>query len=728
MLTIHSLELTDWCQHRSRKIELHPGTNCIVGPNGRGKSNVLSAAYALVAGKPLSDKWEDSIYWESDETILRMEFSVSGQRGTVERKYRAPISEEVIDGETRLVRKGGRSSAEIKFGGRHIKGSDAVTSVIEELIGVPMGIIRSHVFVPQRELGSLLFQQAAARSADFLKLVPHVGKAENACTALLQELNRFPAIEVGLDIDLLRADIEKVQDHIRIGENELKVLAKQKAEAEKKKAAAEEVVRKHTAATEATKKRVEFVRQVDAARAQVKREAAQLATMRKEEAEAKKLIDGMRAEVVKARATLATLVQTRALAEARERLETRVSSVRDSLTLLKPPKPADPKAESEVATMANTLNELYAERHAIDTVLAPLERGDTVCPTCGSPFENPAKKIKELKARLAVIREEVTPLNANKVARERELTEAGRAQVKYDTTRAGLVKQLQDAEQELGETPEAQHPDETQVQELSSTVDAFDEVERTLVDRQEKMTPLAIRVTQVEARIKAIEEQIAGLDVTILACPPEAKVQEAEDIFQRVGKLEGDRQRLEGILEASRDSLETDTRRLKDAEDLLVRAAAVSEYRALLEDSRRILHRDNLPKEVFSTYLAQLNGLCNEFMVEFGNPFAVSIDKELNISCFFPTGYTCGALRLSGGQQCVLSVVFRFAINQMFASKLGIVVLDEPTEYMDKDNIENIGRLFERIHEVGTETGCQTLVVTHAEPIISAFDSVTRIE
>ena len=72
----------------------------------------------------------------------------------------------------------------------------------------------------------------------------------------------------------------------------------------------------------------------------------------------------------------------------------------------------------------------------------------------------------------------------------------------------------------------------------------------------------------------------------------------------------------------------------------------------------------------------------------------------------------------------MLSICFRFAVNDLFAPNLGLLVLDEPTAYLDDTNKMHIVKLLEKIREYTTRSGMQIIIVTHEKYLIPSMDKV----
>jgi len=117
--------------------------------------------------------------------------------------------------------------------------------------------------------------------------------------------------------------------------------------------------------------------------------------------------------------------------------------------------------------------------------------------------------------------------------------------------------------------------------------------------------------------------------------------------------------------------------------------------------------------------------LTNKFLAHFNKPFSVKIHTDMGLTFTMPDGYTSDSpQRLSGAQRSILSVAFRFAVNEQFAKHLGLLVMDEPTAWMDQDNVTLTGAMIRKIQQVGSSSGVQTIIITHAAAIRGDFEKV----
>jgi DNA repair exonuclease SbcCD ATPase subunit len=75
----------------------------------------------------------------------------------------------------------------------------------------------------------------------------------------------------------------------------------------------------------------------------------------------------------------------------------------------------------------------------------------------------------------------------------------------------------------------------------------------------------------------------------------------------------------------------------------------------------------------------------------------------------------------------MLGIAFRFAIYNMFAAKLGFVILDEPTTHLDNDNVDIIADMLRAVRGHALSSGLQVIVPTHERALWSAFDHAVHV-
>jgi len=167
--------------------------------------------------------------------------------------------------------------------------------------------------------------------------------------------------------------------------------------------------------------------------------------------------------------------------------------------------------------------------------------------------------------------------------------------------------------------------------------------------------------------------------------------------------------------------------RLNRAEETARQASRNVEFSSHLGAVRDILHRDNLPKLVAQNYLELLEADINEILEVFGTDFRVSARDGLGFIADFPDGRSQPVPRLSGGQKVVLALAFRISVNSLFAADLGVITLDEPTAYLDDENINCLDLALARLRSLSEARGLQCILITHEKGLGHLFDHVVQL-
>jgi len=119
----------------------------------------------------------------------------------------------------------------------------------------------------------------------------------------------------------------------------------------------------------------------------------------------------------------------------------------------------------------------------------------------------------------------------------------------------------------------------------------------------------------------------------------------------------------------------------------------------------------------------QMNKMCssiNHYLASFNAEYRVSVDEDNEFICDFGSK-TRPSSDLSCGQKVVLSLAFRFASCEIFSSGVNLIVLDEPTTWLDKETILNFKGIIESISQLSDSNNLQVLLVTHERSLIPYF-------
>lgn len=720
MLTIQRLQLTNWCQHVKLDKTFGATTTGIIGRNGAGKSNTVGALHFALRGTTLSNTTlEDCINFGADSAEVKLWFAAGSVEGTVTRTLTAARHENG-------ARESCKSTAKLVFGEETVTGVKKVQERMVDLLGVKGEVLSEHVFISQDSLNALLFSTPADRVNGMIMLMPEIGKAAWLRGELAKELAIYPELMLTTpltaiqdQVDLAAAQMEDAHASLVLAEEELK-------ESAPLQEAAQTALARHAAAEEAVTVVAGLKRTLDSLTdpSYIESQYAQTA-----------------AEVEQLSAALPTLDAAYAQAEAalrahngqvfaRDRMSTLQKMQTDTaarLAAMSPPAaPAEVNLDELDRLIAASAGEAQQIRKWLDKCLA----GVSVCPTCGQSVPPVAeeqkaaetRRLTELDAAVAQATAMRRDVQAAATAYERDSAVYAAAKQSMESTMAQTSAEIAglqlDPASILTDAQVKQHQEMIAAHGTAST--KLRELSTRASQLQASLSTTTAQRSKLEAQIQGCEEQLKNLLAEPALAECRATIARANEARTNVAKWLATKEMAAKTLESTRATLEE---AIKLSEKVTVRKA----YRARLEEARNLLHRDNLPTKLLAQKAVALRDSCNRFLQMFGSPFALNVFGDMSMTCTLASGHEVPIQMLSGGQRSVLSVCMRFAVNELFSRHLGLLVLDEPSASMDRDNVMSMRRLFEQVHSVSLKTGVQTVVITHHQELLGAFDAVIEI-
>ena len=170
-------------------------------------------------------------------------------------------------------------------------------------------------------------------------------------------------------------------------------------------------------------------------------------------------------------------------------------------------------------------------------------------------------------------------------------------------------------------------------------------------------------------------------------------------------------------------------KKLDDYKEKLQMDEKLADRKSVLEGVVSLLASDRFPRFVISSWLKMIEASINNYLAAFNAPFRAEAQDNTDIVCKFNDGKTLDAWALSGGQQVVLAVAWRLALHYTFSrsESCGFLTLDEPTTFLDSDNIDNLVSVLNSVKTIAENSGLQVLVITHASQLSPLFDNVIQI-
>jgi DNA repair exonuclease SbcCD ATPase subunit len=268
--------------------------------------------------------------------------------------------------------------------------------------------------------------------------------------------------------------------------------------------------------------------------------------------------------------------------------------------------------------------------------------------------------------------------------------------------------------------------EESVVNDYEELISRYQRMQTSLQEMKSQYSITSQALILSSSRLDELNKELNQVSVDLLDITPE----ELEDLSQaseqllpankqykeltiRIGSLEGRLIQYEGIV--------------NKLEEQLSKELKLKKLHNILGMVRDVLHPTMLPKRVLQEYATLINRRIHYYLQIWEAPFRVYLDDNLAFLAEYPDGKTHPAARLSGGQKIVASISFRLAMADTFAKDVGILILDEPSNHLDKDNITHLQNLLLRLKELTGSTGKQIIIVTHEEQLSGFFDHVVKL-
>jgi hypothetical protein len=133
--------------------------------------------------------------------------------------------------------------------------------------------------------------------------------------------------------------------------------------------------------------------------------------------------------------------------------------------------------------------------------------------------------------------------------------------------------------------------------------------------------------------------------------------------------------------------------------------------KADLERCRALLHRNEAPARVAAAYVEKINDNLTEWQKDLDVP-PFRIDESFNFVVEEGAKSIPLLQAMSVGQRRVAAIAFRMSLLDLVGG-VGFMVFDEPTAYVDSDNIRTVADAFRKLGDKAGRTGLTIWVATH---------------
>lgn len=381
-----------------------------------------------------------------------------------------------------------------------------------------------------------------------------------------------------------------------------------------------------------------------------------------------------------------------------------------------PQAPADerPQAGSET-WLVDRISELKQDLAALIKRMQLAEKGQ--CPECGTVTAVCNHDMDQLKSDVASKSAEVdlATQTLREVRRlEREWQDYEKAVQDCNQCAETTMAKAAEVDQELQTLQDLPVMTAEIKAGFARVVSDYDMLERGINSANNSISAVKGHIQSQLDMISLIDNQLADIPPARYDANEYARLQKIHEdgllLKQKADKLEGS-------LETSVQSVE----RAKTKVDVYEKRAAsvkpIENFRKVLDKVNGILMKDGLPRLLSLQYMQKLNDRLAFYLRTINADFSAYIDENLEFTARKSDGLVHAAKRLSGGQKQQASVCYLLAVNDVFASTLGVLALDEPSGAMQESNSRDLAEAFNYLAKMGQHTGRQFIVITHSNAL-----------
>lgn len=709
------LEVKNFCQHRELTVEFHPRLTAILGQNGSGKSNLLAAALGALTNdfsRTNGTKAENICQSapEGERSYVTLTFEHNGTEVEVRRGIY-------------------KSTSYWMEGDDTVRGDRAVTERIQQFLGTSTKIINEYVFVEQGEIFAPLMARAADRGKAYQQLFG-TAHAEVCWKAVGDHLADMTIPEAGVVLDGLRAASRQAALTVHELKSQLAGISID-ADYDPNEDPAFKLLQKYD-------KLVSERARHDAISAEIlvlQEELVPLVAKKSElDVDVSSLEEALAGHVDKYEAAARAVHNWNLLDEQRKAIVARENIVAELEEEFKDnPEPVKPDPFVDADAIVDYQKEttfLEAKRRGKEDMIDALDpaKGVVECPTCSTP-------VADLEMDIEYAKSDIVKLNNEVDARE----QIGKAVAVYhaafnrwEVWKSGWESRQEDLlEQSLPGVDSDALLTEDELSDIRDTKDRYEKWQVALVGANSELRTtgqsVAVKEGALDSKVQARDSMEVRIHAWEDAGVTTEAVTEAKMCLPARREAYDRRLHTEGQLSAAVSTAALRLSELAASENALEESQRLVSFADHLREVRETLHRDNLPRVVAHNYLGLLHEAINEILEAFATDFRVAVREDLGFDAHFIDGRIQPVPRLSGGQKVVLALAFRISINALFAADLGLLCLDEPTAYLDDENLACLDVALDKLRSLSESRGLQCILITHERGLGHMFDEVVQL-
>lgn len=356
--------------------------------------------------------------------------------------------------------------------------------------------------------------------------------------------------------------------------------------------------------------------------------------------------------------------------------------------------------------------------------------GRVICGSCGQPINE--EQVKDL--------EEWLKENSSTIKWQQDA-------VDYWASKEELVKELEDERMETANSRRHYKKDlsrmkeqlkfdklselKSREKELSKEISTLQESLRGLTNMESSTTSLREKVNSLQREHTVNEERMrTKRDAAEKLAAIMGEVEEVRSIILSHDSNVNEISRLRGVVSNSGREIAHIEQLLRAAENTDKRQPQLKRWIELCSQARDFFDKDNGPRFLMRRQLEQVIEGTYDLLNEIDAGFSASLyEPDMSIMIEKDNGLSHPASSLSGAQQMLLTVALCVSLHltPRAAGGASTLYLDEPTAYLDKDNRMKMADLTQQLRQMVRKAGAQLVIVSHAAEINDRTDKVIRL-
>ncbi len=724
-MKLKSIDLSQFGPHDHLHLDFVSGLNCICGKNGSGKSTVFTAIKGA-----LNNTWEHP---EGQKGIIRKLSPTGSSKIKLELFMDSDNSVAEI---TRII-DANNAKHSLTFmvdnEKRTISKPTEIKNWLEQVLFLTNDIINNYMFIPQGQLYSFLDVTPKSRMDSFSKLCGTT--IAEKCREYLKKL--ITVDEATASAKYLLADVASRKAQIESNNETINTLTEQISRCEAELAALPDTSGLNKMQTDlveastATAKINTLQISIDSLKRSIASLNTEIQSSDEEYSYCKNFVETNEEAYKQALIFVNTYNENFKIAETVKTYNDNISLLESELSLLTEPVLDDSLKDIKLGELVIKLNILSADLTSCQRLLpsATTLTQTVVCPTCGAEEKHWVLKPKDIEADIARLSSEIRILEDQRDKLEKYNFDVQ----KYEYSKTNKTTQLNQFKELLQTLPEITYVSLDKFNQCQQLIEQYTQSNIALYDSNRRLTDSKLLLTSITSELDYKQRELKGL------IPKSQKEDSLRDQIQKLNviykeflKLESEKSDCYSQIKLLNKQQEEHQAWLDQQTNRIAMFDRQNKFIGYMSRAAEVLHTRCLPNLIHTRVLNDMTYKLNSELQEFDADFFVSSNPDLSFYATFFRGpnkdTTLPASTLSGGQKTLLSLAYWMSIQQLFAKHIGIMCLDEPCSFLDKNNRDKLIDVFLKVRERLNAKNQQMLIVSHEDNLWPAFDKIHNLD